>query len=478
MTDLDVENLVSQLSNLEVNSENQRTNTMPETNYQLLKLYVDTIPHYDGNPHTLGIFIDNCENLINTFSDGNNQQMNNFILRAIIGKLSGRALSLIGSRIELRTWLQIKEALNLSFGDQRNIDCLIHDLIVLRPLKNETPYNFGMRCQDARSLIISKLNTLPIPNDERIIRLRSYDDLSLKTFIGGLSGQIQNNVRLRNPDSLEKAMSFVIEEENFLYSQQRTNTLNSHSSFRPAQRIIPARTNIQNPQNFQRPQLQFRPNFQTMTNNTNVLRPPNFQSMPNYQPQNFQQPHYSFQPNLINRNLNQPNWRPNNNFPNQRHQYFLQKPSQIVQNQNPQNFNRNFNTTSQNIRNFKPEPMDTSSSNSRIPPKKNFTHTELFTQNIYEPDYFENPFELNENIVSDGYYNESADSSLNNPYNQITEKPECLMGAGIYELENQYNNYDFQQPDYTVIEENHSQNNSEHFENQNFQPDPILDNQT
>lgn len=33
-----------------------------------------------------------------------------------------------------------------------------------------------------------------------------YDDIVLKTFIYGLSGANQNNVHLRNPDSLEKVI--------------------------------------------------------------------------------------------------------------------------------------------------------------------------------------------------------------------------------------------------------------------------------
>ena len=49
---------------------------------------------------------------------------------------------LIGSRIELKTWNEVKRALQLSFGDQRNVDCLIQDLIVLKPFKNKSPYNF------------------------------------------------------------------------------------------------------------------------------------------------------------------------------------------------------------------------------------------------------------------------------------------------------------------------------------------------
>lgn len=112
----------------------------PNVNFQLLRLYVDTIPTYDGNPHTLSIFLDNCINFVNTFYKENDQVINNFLTRAIIGKLVGRALSLVGTRSqELKSWLDLKNALQSNFGDQRNLDSLEQDLIILRPNKNELP---------------------------------------------------------------------------------------------------------------------------------------------------------------------------------------------------------------------------------------------------------------------------------------------------------------------------------------------------
>ena len=61
---------------------------------------------------------------------------------------------------------------------------------MLKPFKNESPYNFGMRRQDARSLIVSKINCSNMSAAEKMIRLKSYD-LALKTYLGGLPGQLQ-----------------------------------------------------------------------------------------------------------------------------------------------------------------------------------------------------------------------------------------------------------------------------------------------
>lgn len=67
--------------------------------------------------------------------------------------------------------------------------------INLRPLKNESRYNFGMRCPDSKNLIISNLNPLKLYDNERAIRLSNI----LKTYKRGLPLPNQTNVRLAVP---------------------------------------------------------------------------------------------------------------------------------------------------------------------------------------------------------------------------------------------------------------------------------------
>lgn len=412
------------------------TSPTPPVNYQLLRLYIDTIPQFDGNPNTLGIFIENCESLIHNFATNpNDTTLNSFILRAIISKLCGRALSLIGSRIELTKWSDIRNALKLSFGDQRNIDCLLQDLIMLRPLKNENSYNFGIRCQDARSLIISKINALEISTDQKILRIQNFDDIALKTFIRGLSGAIQNNIRLRNPDSLEKAMSLVIEEENFLYSQNINNTLNTQQSVRPFHKITPTGTiqkpnypNVQKPnyQNFQRPNYQNvqRPNYQ------NFQKP--FTTNTGFMPRTFQNPIQNYQ--SLPRPMPQQNqltWKPNNNFQFPKPPYFSQRPSQIRRFNQPSQFANNSNQVKNMT--FKQEPMEIGSGTSRFTQKQpKYPCEELFLQNVDNPDeQVENQVEFDENddyeteYYPDYEYNE-IDFDPNLPEYQIDQSVNFL----------------------------------------------------
>jgi hypothetical protein len=83
------------------------------------------------------------------------------LLRVVNSKLRGRALILIGTKTDLKTWDSVENALRLSFGDQRNLNCLEQDLITLFPFKGEQPLEFGKRIQIVRSKLGSKLNSIP-----------------------------------------------------------------------------------------------------------------------------------------------------------------------------------------------------------------------------------------------------------------------------------------------------------------------------
>lgn len=107
------------------------TNFDNTINLQLLELYVVFIIGYDGNPHTLNIFVNSVDNLATLFTS-TDCFFENYLERAILGKLGDRALTLIGARNELKTCNAIKECLLLSFGDQRNLECLVRDLLNLR----------------------------------------------------------------------------------------------------------------------------------------------------------------------------------------------------------------------------------------------------------------------------------------------------------------------------------------------------------
>lgn len=380
-----VDDLINQISKLKVdNSNNLNTKNMstPNTsrvsnepvqvNIALLRYQADNIPHFDGNPKQLQRFIIASENFLRNFQNIQNpaDPINICIFDTVLSKLTGRAADLVGSRTELKNWHDIKTILNITFSDQRSIDCLIQDLISIKPFKNETPMQLGMRIQDARSLLISKLNSSIDDDREKIIKIEHYNDFALKTFINGLPYQMQLVVRLRQPDSLEEALSYVVEEENFKYFSTGQNQNLHHTTYKPQH--LKNFNHNKTQQSFPKPYFnQHTPQFNHY--NTPNLQSNNFQAKPNFN-NNFTRPNFSpFNNNHTRFNFNnhqRPNWQPNNRFPTQQSPAFSQqRNSAIIRNQNPR-------------APYKPEPMDTSSGNTILKSKPKYVTQELFAQQI------------------------------------------------------------------------------------------------
>ena len=142
---LQIENLAANISEIDLEREIKDIIMPNETNYQQLRLFLDIIPNFNGDPCELNNFITACdETYINFQNEGD--AIKKLIFRGIVGKLKGKALTIISSRLELDTWDKVKEVLKLSFCDQRSFTCLPHELHSLSPNPKENAYNFSVRC--------------------------------------------------------------------------------------------------------------------------------------------------------------------------------------------------------------------------------------------------------------------------------------------------------------------------------------------
>ncbi|XP_057669154.1 uncharacterized protein LOC130901649 [Diorhabda carinulata] len=135
------------------------TTSNPKTlNWELFKLKLENIKPYDGNRNTLNKFINRCENLIETYSIYNDQDINNHVLECIQEKLIDKAEMMVGNRIELNTWFKLKEALIQCFADRRDLDCILQELTRTRPFKNENLITFGNRLQLLKNQTIQRIS--------------------------------------------------------------------------------------------------------------------------------------------------------------------------------------------------------------------------------------------------------------------------------------------------------------------------------
>ncbi|KAJ8941036.1 hypothetical protein NQ318_015512 [Aromia moschata] len=113
--------------------------------------------------------------------------------------------------------------------NQRDIQYLTHKLTSMRPNKNEKPYEFGLRVQEIRAVIITKINdNIPV-NQMRDLQIHNYTNIAKTMFIMNLPMHIQAIVRIQNTESLEDALNFVLEVEefqNFVKLHQNTQKSN------------------------------------------------------------------------------------------------------------------------------------------------------------------------------------------------------------------------------------------------------------
>ncbi|KAK9675006.1 hypothetical protein QE152_g40718 [Popillia japonica] len=158
----------------------------PYTRASITQAEITTIPVFNGDPNTLPIFIEACNNLIKTYGDRTNpnNSLNTYLVRIIKSRLAGEPLSLIGPR-KLKTWADIKALLELSFFDQRSEDCLLNDLMVQDIGKNENPYSFGQRIKDMLNLLLTKMQ-LDIREELIPLKTSMYKNTALQTYKRGL----------------------------------------------------------------------------------------------------------------------------------------------------------------------------------------------------------------------------------------------------------------------------------------------------
>lgn len=292
---------------------------MPEVNFALLKAFADTIPVYDGRTDLLEFFINAADQFHSLYSS-NDIILSRYILQLIKSKLTGRAQILIGARLELNSWQDVKTSLRLNFGDPRDFGCLGAEMAAMRPFSKESFSNFGKRIQDIRSQICFKLNSeINLTSQDKIVRLQMYDESAFKTFIKHLTERLRDRVLNRSANSLEDALRIVREDENLrhelglLDATQRQTVPHIKQNFNHIATNHKANHHSNNMQQFKQA-------------NTNVQYLP--QRPPSKFPADYQNQQKPFFQNKTNTKQSFPNnqqvfgkpqnvWKPNNTVPSQ-----------------------------------------------------------------------------------------------------------------------------------------------------------------
>ena len=324
MSDVDIDDIISVFNNIRLSdSLNSSNNISTETNRSEVsntmafqEFYLKMIPEFDGEPASVGNFLKSCDLIMNSFYDAENPNLylNHFLLNFVQSKLTGNARLIISTKI-INTWLDLRTAIVQNFTDQRDETSLLSELLSFKQKPQEDALTFSNRCRYIEQLLISNLICNEDNAELRNLKAQIYTQQTLKAFLGGLRNPLGLAVRSRSPNTIEDALRFIIDEENYQYRDRNFLTRPQPS---------------QNNQHIRR-------NIQTHTS-SHTNSPQQTFPIVQFQRQNFQP-----------RSNSHMNYR---SFPNR---------SEIPRNPHPR-----FQQTRPN-NNFVPEPMDTSSGNSRMP---------------------------------------------------------------------------------------------------------------
>lgn len=434
MTDLD--DIIGKFDNLSFSKNPVKSSTIStkmtelKINWELFKSKLDNIRNFDGDSNTLNKFIKRCESFIDSYSSMNSPDLEKHIFECIQEKLIGRAEVMVGNRAELNDWVSLKNALIQCFSDRRDIDCLVQELTRTRPFKNEHLLNFGSRLQLLRSNVIQRVsNDTNLNREQKLCHISYFDKTALNTFIAGCTGTLKNNMHIKTPKSLEDAIAYVTEFENF-------------------ERLYGQCNNV-----FDKP----KNNFQNPKHNTNNFGNQNFNSYNQNNPNNSfnnQNPQNNFSNYRQN---NVPNFN-NTNYNHQNHQNKPAWPCQPINIQTrqvpPQRFPTNREVFGPPVNVFKPKPIppgqlpkpEPMSTTSRIP---SLNSSRGFSQNSYNRNrmFDRNPnFNFQELYSNDCSTEENYTDSTENYCDQNTTDYNQDEDTNQYIDNNQYNEYQYTQP--------------------------------
>lgn len=189
------------------------------------------VPEFDGNVNVLTRFIHLCDQLIEEFRQRNpeNKLVEVALINGILNKVTGSAARLINSNGIPTEWVGIRKALINNFSDQRDETALYNDLALLTQ-GSGTPQEFYERCQNIFSTLMTYVSLHENVSTTIEAKRDLYKKLTLQAYLRGLKDPLGSRIRCMRPETIEKALEYVHEEQNTLYLQHRNENISDKRS--------------------------------------------------------------------------------------------------------------------------------------------------------------------------------------------------------------------------------------------------------
>ncbi|XP_048485113.1 uncharacterized protein LOC119691638 [Plutella xylostella] len=355
------------------------------------------IPTFNGDGKLLRTFLTKCEYVINAYKGDNNPEQELYLYHLITSKLVDKAAVLISERQDIESWQQLKEILTQSFGDKRSEECIAIELETLKINPQEDFSSFYSRIQHIKSALIAKVNLLE-DQQLRKSKVTIYENLAKNVFLYNLPEDLIRIVRLKECNSIESALSIVLEEVNFKFQYQSRNNMlkNATPTSKP-----PQLTSFNNQNSF-RPPAFLQQGFRPLVPQNNQFKFGIPQNQPYVRP-NFQPTGYrpNFQPTGYRPNFQPTGYRPN--LPQNQFKFG-------IPNQNLQRPQFKFGIPNQQFHPYKSNNAVTTDVSMRTAPVKQFSKPTNMNQLFYNELPYEPESEQNqpENYDDNVYYPEYA----------------------------------------------------------------------
>lgn len=211
------------------NSNYRNSNYQTRTMGDNLKSIVQLLKPFGGEKQYLEYFISNIEEFYTTYYTGEIAQKE-YVITAIKSKLINEAGNFLMSRPDLKTWLDIKNALRLKYGDPYSRQNLVQELMYTTRNAKENVFDYLEKLKSLNHRITSKImsdqNLVAVAN----VLVAQNEIMAIQNLVTNSPVELRTILMVQNPQTLDAATAFVLNYQLAENHMKFNNSLNKNTN--------------------------------------------------------------------------------------------------------------------------------------------------------------------------------------------------------------------------------------------------------